>query len=67
MVVRVDDDGYALREGSQVEIGGNERYISVSRKEFKRVFYGGERVRLFVPSDTAAESGAETEQNPLLE
>ena len=67
MVVRVDDDGYALREGSQVEIGGNERYISVSRKEFKRVFYGGERVRLFVPSDTAAESDAETGQNPLLE
>ena len=67
MVVRVDDDGYALREGSQVEIGGNERYISVSRKEFKRVFYGGERVRLFVPPDAEAEPDAETEQNPLLE
>src|SRR5512134_2899420 len=46
MVVRVDDQGYALREGSQVEIGGNERYVSVSRKEFKAVFYGGKRIRL---------------------
>jgi thymidine kinase len=45
MVVRVDDEGYALKEGAQVEIGGNERYVSVSRAEFKRVFYGGKRVK----------------------
>ena len=45
MVVRVDENGYALSEGSQVEIGGNERYVSVSRKEFKEVFYGGKQVR----------------------
>lgn len=49
MVVRVDDDGYALREGSQVEIGGNERYVSVSRKEFKAVFSGGKRVKFIEP------------------
>ena len=49
MVVRVDEHGYALREGSQVEIGGNERYISVSRGEFKNVFYGGKRIRLIDP------------------
>jgi thymidine kinase len=49
MVVRVDEQGYALREGSQVEIGGNERYVSVSRKEFKDVFYGGKRIRLIDP------------------
>jgi thymidine kinase len=35
MVLRVDPDGKVLREGAQVEIGGNERYISVSRKYFK--------------------------------
>jgi thymidine kinase len=40
MVVRVDDEGYALREGAQVQIGGNERYVSVSRREFKAVFFG---------------------------
>lgn len=45
MVVRVDDEGYALKEGAQVEIGGNERYVSVSRAEFKRVFFGGKRIK----------------------
>lgn len=40
MVVRVDENGRALTEGAQVEIGGNERYVSVSRAEFKRIFNG---------------------------
>jgi thymidine kinase len=39
MVVRVDDQGHALTEGAQVQIGGNERYVSVSRAEFKRIFF----------------------------
>ena len=59
MVVRVDAEGYALREGSQVEIGGNERYVSVSRREFKAVFNGGKRVRFFEPS---ADPEAEPEE-----
>jgi thymidine kinase len=46
-VVRVDDDGYAVTDGAQVEIGGNERYVPVSRREFKLVFYGGKKVRDF--------------------
>ncbi|MDX1554887.1 MAG: thymidine kinase [Xanthomonadales bacterium] len=50
MVVRVDEHGYAVREGAQVEIGGNDRYVSVSRKEFKDVFHGGKRVRLIDPA-----------------
>ena len=37
MVVRVDDEGRPVTEGPQVEIGGNDRYISVSRAEFKRI------------------------------
>lgn len=37
MVVRVDEHGRAITEGPQVEIGGNERYISVSRAEFKNI------------------------------
>ncbi len=37
MVVRVDAHGRALTEGAQVEIGGNDRYVSVSRAEFKRL------------------------------
>ena len=40
MVVRVDDQGNVLRDGAQVQIGGNERYVSVSRAEFKRIFAG---------------------------
>lgn len=53
MVVRVDENGYALREGSQVEIGGNERYVSVSRKEFKAVFDGGKPVKFLDPPEDA--------------
>jgi thymidine kinase len=40
MVVRVDAQGRAATDGPQVEIGGNERYVSVSRAEFKRVMAG---------------------------
>jgi thymidine kinase len=58
MVVRVDDDGYALKEGAQVEIGGNERYVSVSRAEFKNVFVGGRRIKFIEPVESeAGESG----------
>jgi len=44
MVVRIDDNGHAVSHGNQVEIGGNERYISVSRGEFKRIMEDGGRV-----------------------
>jgi len=40
MTVRVDDGGRAVQAGPQVEIGGNERYMSVSRAEFKKVMRG---------------------------
>ncbi|MEZ0472844.1 thymidine kinase [Luteimonas salinilitoris] len=40
MTVRVDDNGLAVQAGPQVEIGGNERYVSVSRAEFKRIMRG---------------------------
>lgn len=40
MTVRVDEHGHALQAGPQVEIGGNERYVSVSRAEFKKVMRG---------------------------
>ena len=40
MVVRTDADGRVVREGPQVEIGGNDRYVSVSRAEFKRILAG---------------------------
>ncbi len=40
MNVRVDAQGRAVQDGPQVEIGGNERYVSVSRPEFKKVMRG---------------------------
>jgi len=67
MVVRVDDNGYALREGSQVEIGGNERYISVSRREFKEVFFGGKPIKLIDPLEKQLKERAKDPQNELLE
>jgi len=40
MTVRVDDAGRAVHSGPQVEIGGNDRYVSVSRAEFKKIMRG---------------------------
>jgi thymidine kinase len=34
MVVRVGADGKVEKEGAQVEIGGNERYLSLCRRHF---------------------------------
>jgi thymidine kinase len=49
MVVRVDEQGRAITEGPQVEIGGNERYVSVSRAEFKKITQGRGRIELQQP------------------
>ena len=34
MVVRQDEQGVVISEGAQIEIGGNERYISLCRKHW---------------------------------
>jgi thymidine kinase len=39
MVVRFDENGVAVREGSQIEIGGNDRYVSMCRKHFKEKLF----------------------------
>ncbi|GGA80299.1 thymidine kinase [Arenimonas soli] len=49
MVVRVDEQGRAITDGPQVEIGGNERYVSVSRGEFKKVMAGEGHIDLQQP------------------
>ncbi len=36
MNMRIDENGNKITEGKQIEIGGNEKYISVCRKHFKR-------------------------------
>ncbi len=50
MVLRLDDRGRAIREGSQVEIGGNDRYVSMCRRHFNEKFYADE--------DTAGDTAA---------
>jgi thymidine kinase len=40
MTVRVKPDGTAEREGAQVEIGGNERYVPLCRKHFSQALAG---------------------------
>ena len=49
MTVRVDANGFAVQDGPQVEIGGNERYVSVSRAEFKKVMRGQGRIEPLQP------------------
>lgn len=40
MVVRVKADGTAEREGEQIEIGGNDRYVSLCRRHFSQALAG---------------------------
>ena len=42
MVIRVDENGVAVREGAQVEVGGNDRYVSLCRAHFREAT--GDRV-----------------------
>jgi thymidine kinase len=39
MVIRLDQDRNAITQGSQVEIGGNDRYVSMCRKHFKENYF----------------------------
>jgi len=41
MVIRVDENGNAVKEGAQIEVGGNDRYVSLCRKHFREAM--GER------------------------
>ncbi len=46
MVVRLGADGRALHEGAQVQIGGNESYVSLCRRHWREAMRSGsDRVR----------------------
>ena len=38
-VVRMDENGHAVKAGDQVQIGGNDRYESMCRKHFKELVW----------------------------
>ncbi|MDH3588970.1 MAG: thymidine kinase [Gammaproteobacteria bacterium] len=40
MVIRLDEAGNTICDGSQIEIGGNDRYLSLCRRHFRKRFYG---------------------------
>ncbi|MGF9562323.1 thymidine kinase [Neorhizobium sp. JUb45] len=40
MVVRVGADGEVVREGAQVEVGGNDRYVSLCRRHWEEKMSG---------------------------
>jgi thymidine kinase len=40
MNLRVDQNGRGVKEGAQVEIGGNDRYVAVCRRHFKEALNG---------------------------
>lgn len=40
MVVRLDQDGNVLTEGDQVDIGGNEKYVSLCRRHWEEKLGG---------------------------
>lgn len=44
MVVRLDEQGRVVKDGSQVEIGDNDRYISMCRKHYKEKLKCGEQL-----------------------
>ena len=35
MVIRIDESGRALTEGAQIEVGGNDRYVSLCRRHWR--------------------------------
>ena len=41
MNLRMDATGQAVKEGAQVEIGGNDRYVAMCRRHFKEALAGG--------------------------
>lgn len=42
MVVRHDDSGHVLSQGAQIEVGGNEKYLSFCRKHFNEAMTSGD-------------------------
>jgi thymidine kinase len=40
MNLRIDESGAAVREGAQIEVGGNDRYVALCRRHFSEALRG---------------------------
>lgn len=47
MVLRLDEGGKPFKEGEQVQIGGNERYVSVCRKHYSEAQQSGSLLAIY--------------------
>lgn len=63
MVVRQDSEGNALRDGEQVQVGGNETYVSLCRKHWRLAM--GEKGVGAPPSRAEAAAGCCVEATAL--
>jgi thymidine kinase len=52
MIIRLDENGNAVTQGSQIEIGGNDRYVSMCRKHFTENFHRSDEEEGIVLSNT---------------
>jgi thymidine kinase len=41
MVARLDSEGKVIREGAQIDIGGNDKYVSYCRRHWEALMHGG--------------------------
>jgi thymidine kinase len=41
MNLRIDENGAAVSEGAQIEVGGNDRYVALCRRHFSEALSGG--------------------------
>jgi thymidine kinase len=60
MNLRIDESGRAIKEGEQVEIGGNNRYVAACRRHFKEALAGTS----VVPPASIAPSGTPSPWRP---
>ena len=54
MNLRINQDGRAAKEGDQVEIGGNNRYVATCRRHFREALAGNQ----VVPNPSLSPSSA---------
>jgi len=44
MIIRIDKNGFALTSGKNILVGGEDIYVSLCRKCWKKAFYNGKKI-----------------------